>query len=608
MSGPFMPRSAETGPRRVLERFGAKGGEGRVNFRVLLRLVGMLKPYRLRMAAAFCCMLVSSALSLASPYLIKTAVDGPIASGRGEALAAIALLLALSFVGAFLASAGQEYLLSWTGQCLLASLRGRLFRHIQTLSLGYHDSHSSGATLSRLVNDVAVIGDLVAQGLITSLGDTIVLVGIVAVMVSIDPPLALLTFSVLPVMLLVSMLFARRARAAFRWSRAKVAGVVSHLAENVSGMKVIQAFSRESQAQELFDRVNRENRDAAVSAVSLSFLFIPSVEFIGLLATGIVLWFGGKAVSGGAISLGVLVAFLSYIARFFQPLQDLSQLVASLQAAAAGGERVLELLDARAEVCDRPAAPQMPPIRGRIEFRRVGFSYTGGRAVLRDVDFTVEAGQVAALVGPTGAGKTTIVNLIARFYDVCSGQVLIDGLDVREVAQASLRRQLGLVGQDPFIFKGTIADNIRFGKPGLGGGVREAARLAGLEELLSRLPEGTETALLEGGANLSSGQKQLVALARAFYADPRILLLDEATSSVDLRTESLIREALKRLLRGRTALVIAHRLSTVYQADVIFMIREGRLEGRGKHEELMRLDPLYRELCLKQMGGGEARP
>ena len=589
------------GPRGAIEGFG-EGVEGRAfDVRILGRLLGYLRPHRRRMALALVLVLASSALGLATPYLTKMAIDGPIAQGDLPGLVRIAVLTGAVFIALYVASVGQQYLLSWVGQQVLASMRRQLFRHIQALSLGYHDTHILGVTLSRVINDVAVINELLSQGLITLVGDTVLLVGIVAVMVSMSPRLALLAFAVLPLMVLATWLFARRAQVAFRRTRSRIAAVVGDLAEDLSGMRVIQAFAQEGASRESFDRVNRENRDAYVEAMSLSFTFLPAVEFLAMLATGIVLWFGGQTVARGELTLGVVVAFLAYVTRFFQPIQEISQLYTTMQAAMAGGERVLELLDTQPEVRDAPGAVEMPAIVGRVELVGVSFSYRGETRVLHDVDLTIEPGQTVALVGPTGAGKTSIANIIARFYEVTGGAVLIDGIDVRAVTQESLRRQMGLVPQDPFLFGGSIADNIRFGLPSAGdGAVEEAARLANAHEFIAGLPEGYATQIQEGGSNLSLGQRQLICIARAVLADPRILILDEATASVDTVTEALIQEALRRLLKGRTALVIAHRLSTVLDADQICVVEAGRIIAQGRHEELLAQGGLYRELYERQ--------
>ncbi|HET92036.1 MAG TPA: ABC transporter ATP-binding protein [Chloroflexi bacterium] len=593
--------STGMGPGRMIRSFGEEV-EGRpFDWRIILRLLTFLRPHWPRMVVAFLLMLLASGLSLVVPYLIKIAIDQHIAQGDAPALGRVALLMACAFLGLYAVTAGQQYLLSWVGQRLLATLRAQLFHHLQVLPLGYHDTHIVGVTLSRVISDVAVINELLSEGLVTLVGDLLILVGIIVTMLSMSPRLALLSFSVLPLMALATILFARRAQVAFRHTRAGIAAIVGDLAEDISGMRVIQAFAREDISHEHFDEVNRANREAHVMAMSLSFVFLPTVEFLGMLATAVVLWFGGRAVAQGELTLGVVVAFLAYVSRFFQPIRELSQLYTTMQAAMAGGERVLALLDSEPEVADAPDAFEMPPVVGRIELRDVSFSYRGETRVLHQVNLTVEPGQTVALVGPTGAGKTSIANLIARFYDVTAGGVLIDGIDVRQVGQRSLRRQMGLVPQDPFLFSGAIADNIRFGCPdALDSAVEEAARLANAHEFIAALPDGYGTEILEGGVNLSVGQRQLICIARAVLADPRILILDEATSSVDTVTEMLIQQALQRLLTGRTAIVIAHRLSTVRHADLICVVDGGRIVERGRHEELLARGGTYRELYERQ--------
>ncbi len=592
---------ADIGPRSAIAGFGHEQEGQAFNGRVVIRLLAFLRPHWRRMVIAFALMLVASALTLAAPYLIKVVIDQYIARGDTAGLTHLGLLLAAAFSGLYLASAAQQYLLSWVGQRVLATLRAKLFRHLQALPLGYHDTNIVGVTISRVISDVSIINELLSQGLITLIGDTLILGGIIVVMLSLSPRLALLTFSVLPLMALATTLFARRAKVAFRQTRAKIAAVIGDLAEDLSGMQVIQAFAQEEAAQERFDSVNRANRDTTVAAMSLSFIFLPTVEFLGMLATAIVLWFGGLAVARNEVTLGMMVAFLAYVTRFFQPIQELSQLYTTMQAAMAGGERVLALLDVCPEVADQPDAVDMPPIVGRVELRHVSFSYRGEARVLHEVNLTIEPGQTVALIGPTGAGKTSIANLIARFYDVTAGAVLIDGLDVRRVRQRSLRQQMGLVPQDPFLFSGAIADNIRFGRPPASDEeMVEAARLANAHEFIIALPEGYQTKIMEGGANLSIGQRQLICIARAVLADPRILILDEATSSVDTITEALIQPALQRLFVGRTAIVIAHRLSTIRRADLICVVQAGRIVEQGRHETLLATGGLYRQLYERQ--------
>lgn len=589
------------GPRGAIERFGDKVEGKNFDPRVIMRLLVYLKPYWWQLVLAFIGVIGGAALTLAVPYLVKEAIDGPIISGDISGLDRIVLLLLGAFIGAYVMELLQRYLLSWVGQRVLADLRTALFEHLQRLSLGYHDKNIVGVTISRVISDVAVINQLLSQGLVTLVGDTLLLGGIVVVMLSMSPRLALVTFSVMPIMLIATVIFARRAKVAFRKTRAKIAAVVGDLAENISGMRVIQAFAQEDDTLEQFDEVNRANRDANIEAVSLSFVFLPTVEFLGMLATGVVLWVGGFAVANETITLGVVVAFLAYVTRFFQPIQELSQLYTTMQAAMAGGERVLNLLDTPPDVADSDDSIDMPNIEGHIEFKDVSFAYRDDIEVLHDINLDIKAGQTVALVGPTGAGKSSIANLIARFYDATEGQVCIDGIDVRDVKQQSLRQQMGLVSQDPFLFAGTIADNIRFAEPDASDeAVIDAAKVANVDDFIMSLSDGYETKILEDGANLSVGQRQLISIARAVLADPRILIMDEATSSVDMLTERLIQDALDKLLSNRTAIVIAHRLSTIINADMICAVQDGEIVEQGTHSELLARGGLYSQLYERQ--------
>ncbi len=595
--------SPDMGPRGALDHFsGGEDQRGQVfNLQVIKRMLAYLKPHRPRMVLAFALMLVSTALTLLAPYLLKVALDEAIATGNADQLGVISLLMAATYIGLYLTGAGQQYILTWVGSRVLAAMRSDLFKHLQRLPLAYHDTHIVGVTVSRVINDVATINELISQGLITLASDLLVLAGIIAIMLSLNLRLALLTFTVLPLMVLVTIWFSRRARNAYRETRTQVARVVGNLAEDIAGVRVIQAFHQEDSTQERFKGVNEANRDANISAMSLSFIFLPAIEFLGVLATGIVLWFGGRWV-GETVSLGVLVAFLSYVSRFFQPVQELSRMYTTMQSAMAGGEQVIRLLDTPLLVEDAPDAAEMPPVEGRITLDDVTFRYRPELpTVLHNVSLEIQPGQTVALVGPTGAGKTSIGNIIARFYDVEEGAVKVDGLDVRSVTQASLHQQIGLVPQDSFLFSGSIGENIRFGRPDASQAeVERAARLANAHDFIMAKPDGYDSKVQEGASNLSVGQRQLICIARAILTDPRILILDEATANVDSQTEALIQDALRTLLQGRTAVVIAHRLSTIRSADLICVIDDGRIVEQGQHDELLARGGAYAALHQRQ--------
>lgn len=596
--------SPAMGPRGAMETF-AEGDNvnGQLyNHRVMARMLAYVRPHAKILVFAFLAMLVVTALTLLAPFLLKIAVDTYISQGNQTGLIIISLWTATTYIGSYIATRIEQYLLSLVGQRMLANIRSDLFRHLQDLSLSYHDTHIVGVTVSRVMNDVATINDLLSQGIITLLGDMLLLVGIIIIMLTMNLRLALLTFTVLPLMLLMTIWFSRRARVAFRETRTSVAKVVGDLAEDIAGVRVIQAFGQEDTTQERFTAVNEVNRNAIIDAMSLSFIFLPAIEFLGILATAIVLWFGGRAVSSGTVTLGVLVAFLSYVTRFFQPVQELSRMFTTLQSAMAGGEQVVNLLDTVPDVVDQPEALEMPSIIGHIKFTHVSFRYHPELPeVLHDICLDIQPGQTVALVGPTGAGKTTISNLIARFYNPTNGVVLIDGFDVTKVKQRQLRRQIGLVPQDSFLFSGTIAENIRFGLPeATDEEVESAAKLANAHEFIIEKPDGYATCIQEGASNLSVGQRQLVCIARAILTEPKILILDEATSNVDSMTESLIQDAQRKLLHARTAVVIAHRLSTIRNADLICVVQNGQIVEQGKHEELLTQAGFYSALYHRQ--------
>ncbi len=564
------------------------------------RLLSTLGPYRWRFFLAMILMLISSSAAVAGPYLVKVALDSGLSAGSVTVLRQTVLLYLLIAIIQWTSTFLRVYLMPRVGQSIIYNLRSHLFEHLQELSLSFYSHYSVGRVITRVINDVGVLREFITWALLAVARDLFALVLIVIVMLSMNVRLSLLTFTVLPIMIWATWVFKKYARENYRQVRAAISWVNSVLAENINGVRVVQAFSREEVNYHHFrDVVNKNNLDTNLRAARIASAYPAVIDLLGGVATALVVWVGGLAVLGSqpggvdAITPGVLVAFLLYINRFFDPIRDLSRRYDSFQSTMAGGERIFALLDAPVEVQDAADAINLPTIQGEVRFEGVSFHYSDvspqeEHLVLDQINIHIPAGQTVALVGETGAGKSTLVKLIARFHDPTQGTVYIDGYDLRQVTQDSLRSQMGIVLQDPFLFNGTVAENIRFGRLEASDEEVQAAALAvGADDFIRRLRLGYQNPVEEGGAVLSGGQRQLISFARALLADPRILILDEATSSVDTQTERLIQDALARLLHGRTSIVIAHRLSTVVNADIIIVIQAGRIIEKGNHTELL---------------------
>jgi ATP-binding cassette subfamily B protein len=569
----------------------------RATVRRVSALARLAAPYKARTALAIGSLLAATAVSLAPPYLAKLAIDHGILRRDLVQLWWIVSLFVVAGLGTILASAAQTYFTGWTGERILADLRNLLFRHLQRLSLGFYERNRAGVIISRLTNDVEALDQLVTDGVTSLVQNTLTLLGSAIILFFLDWRLALATLTVMPTMAVATGLFRKYSARAYREVRERLGLVTATLAEDIAGMRILQAFTREPSAERNFRRVSERYRDANQRTVVLNGLYFPFVDFLSAIATAVVLGYGGYLVFDRSMTAGTLFAFVGYLSNFFDPVQQLSQLYNTFLSATAALDKIMDVLDEEPEIRDRPDAYELPRIDGDVRFEGVRFGYGNGPEVLHGLDLEVPTGTTVALVGHTGAGKSTIAKLLARFYDPREGRITIDGHDLREVTQESLRRQLGIVPQEGFLFAGTVRDNIAFGRPDAAPeDVVAAAGAVGAHEFVLRLEDGYETQLQERGSRLSLGQRQLVALARALLADPRILILDEPTSSVDIGTERRIEQALRTLLAGRTAFVIAHRLSTIRDADLIVVLEHGRVVEQGTHDELLRRQGRYTSL------------
>ncbi len=564
-------------------------------------LIQKFGPYAARYQgwtiASIVLMLFYTAFNLANPFLIGVAIDQFISHNDVHGLAITGIVLIVINILMWQAQYWQVWTMSWAGQQVLYHLSSDMFTHLQRLSLSFYDRTQIGRVMSRLQSDIDVLESMLSSGLLSMLSSLVSLVGIVIAMLIMNVPLALLSFTVLPIMIIIAAFWQRHAQRSFRRTRAAISVVNATLQENISGMRVIQSLVREDRNSAEFDELNAYNRDTNMEASRVAALILPLVEVVAAMAIAITVLYGGVLVSQGSLKVGVLVAFTLYINRFFDPIREISQQYAQLQRAGVAAERIFQILEVKVDIKDAPDAEALPQIQGEAEFRHVTFGYSAESPVLRDLNLHIQVGQTVAIVGPTGAGKSTIAGLLARFYDVQQGAVLIDGHDVREVTQHSLRSQIGVVLQEPFLFTGTIRDNIRYGRlNATDQEVEDAAKAVGAHELIMHLPQGYDTPIRERGRNLSVGQRQLISFARALLADPRILILDEATANIDTFTEMLVQQGLRRLLYGRTALVIAHRLSTIKYADSIVVLQAGRIVEQGTHDELLQKNGIYASL------------
>jgi ABC-type multidrug transport system fused ATPase/permease subunit len=591
------PRASEaSGLSDLRRRFRQTRGRGRK----LRGLVELLSPYRWRVLAMFVSLVAATAAALAPAPLAKLAIDNGISKHNVGALDVIVGAFLLSALVYVVASYAQTYLVGWVGQRALQDLRVQLFAHLQQLSIGFYSRNRAGVIISRLTNDVEALDQLVSDGMATLFQSGLTLIGVVVILFVLDAHLALLTFLALPFLAAGGLAFRLASADAYRLTREKIAWITGYLQESLSGIRVVRAFGQEPRHIARFGELNEENRAANMTTVSLNAAYFPAVELLSALVTIEILVIGGIEAINGHTSTGVVFAFIAALNNFFDPIQQLSQLYTTYQSGMAALDKIFELLDEQPDIVDVPGAPELPRVRGELRFDDVSFRYGSdddGEWALRDIDLVIPPGQTVALVGETGAGKSTFAKLVSRFYDPTDGRVLVDGHDLRSVSAHSLRSQLGIVPQEGFLFSGTVRENIAFGRPSASDAeIADAARAVGADTFVEALEHGYDTEVGERGVQLSAGQRQLLAFARALVADPRILVLDEATSNVDVHTESLIELGLRRLVAGRTAIVIAHRLSTIRHAGRIIVLEHGRVIEQGTHDELLAAGGRYWQL------------
>jgi ATP-binding cassette subfamily B protein len=565
--------------------------------RKLRWMAGLLRPYRGRVALTLLSILLATGAALAPPYLAGQAIDAAILTEDTGALTLIVLAFVAVAVIYAAATYAQTYLVGWVGTRALQDLRERIFAHIQSMSIGFFTRRSPGVLISRMTNDVEALNQLVTSGVVTLLSSGLTLIGVVAIMLFLDLKLALVTFITFPLLAIASVVFRIVSHGAYRLTRERIAAVTAYLQETLSGVRVVRSFGQEPRHAAAMDELNEANREANMKTVYLNATYFPAVELLSAVGTAAIVLYGGTQVIDNALQVGVVVAFVGYLQLFFDPIQQLSQLYTTYQQGMAALDKIFDLLDTEPDMVDAPGAIDPGTLRGEIELEGVCFAYADQDWALRDVDLHVPPGQTLALVGATGAGKSTLAKLVARFYDPQKGRVLVDGHNLRGVRQQALRRQLGIVPQEGFLFSGSVRENIAFGRPEATLEEIEAAAAAvGATGFVEALPAGFETEVGERGVQLSAGQRQLVAFARALLAEPRILILDEATSNVDVRTEKTIEAGLERLLAGRTAIVIAHRLSTIRRAGKIVVLDGGRVAESGSHDELIEAGGAYARL------------